>query len=308
MAWPNSGEAARLLCAVVLLGCGLLSVGPAHGQTSTQSPAAVVDSKARIISIGGDVTEIIYALGVNERLVAVDSTSQFPASALKSLKSVGYMRALSTEGVLSMKPTFIIASERAGPPEVVKALKSAITYVEIIDGTSAAGVSAKIDAVAAALGVTERGKVLSQQVRDDLTKLANSRTTINKPLRALFILNTQSGRVTVGGSGTSADAILSLAGLVNTASSVTGFKPVSDEALLTMRPEVAVVMARSSGEHDAKAALALPALATSPAAQNGKVIVMDGLMLLGFGPRVAEAARSLMREAYGDKLSGGGVD
>ena len=95
---------------------------------------------SRILAIGGDVTEIVYALGAGARVVGVDTTSQFPPEALKEKKSVGYMRALSSEGVISVDATLILASERSGPPEVVKTLKAtSVPYVEIPDQHSAAG-------------------------------------------------------------------------------------------------------------------------------------------------------------------------
>jgi iron complex transport system substrate-binding protein len=272
-----------------------------HAAAQSGTPQSSPQDLSRIASIGGDITEIIYALGVDARLVAVDATSQFPQAALKTHRNVGYMRALSTEGVLSVRPTLVIASERAGPAEVVKSLKATVPYVEISEGTSAESVPQKIEAVAAVLNVAERGRLLSQKVRTELDALAQQRSRIGKPLKALFVLNVQSGRVTVGGASTSADAIFRLAGLENAAQAVSGFKPVSDEALLAMKPDVIVVMARSSGQHDAEAALALPTLATSPAVRERRVIVMEGLLLLGFGPRVADAARQLMTSAYGDR-------
>jgi iron complex transport system substrate-binding protein len=101
----------------------------------------------------------------------------------------------------------------------------------------------------------------------------------------------------VGGSDTSADAILRLAGLVNSASELKGFKPVGDEALLAMAPEFVVIM-RSSGNHETATVPSVAGLAASPAGRNNRFLSMDGLYLLGFGPRVASAARDLMREAY----------
>mgnify|MGYP002397398202 FL=1 len=90
------------------------------------------DQLQRIVSVGGDVTEIIFALGLGDRVVAVDTTSQYPPDAVKEKKSVGYMRALSTEGVLSVAPTLIVASADAGPPEVVAALKgSTVPFVAV---------------------------------------------------------------------------------------------------------------------------------------------------------------------------------
>src|SRR5690606_18310102 len=98
-----------------------------------------------ILSIGGDVTEILYALKADDRIVAIDSTSQFPGDALKQKQDVGYMRALSAEGVLSTNPTVIIAASDAGPPPVVDVLKaSSIPYVQVPDDKSPEGVAAKI--------------------------------------------------------------------------------------------------------------------------------------------------------------------
>ncbi|MBC8653116.1 ABC transporter substrate-binding protein, partial [Providencia vermicola] len=68
----------------------------------------------RIVTLGGDVTEIVYALGAEQQLVARDSTSLHPEQATK-LPDVGYMRMLNAEGVLSMRPTLVLASELAKP-------------------------------------------------------------------------------------------------------------------------------------------------------------------------------------------------
>ncbi len=253
---------------------------------------------SRIVAVGGDVTEILYALGQQARIIAVDATSQFPPEALTEKKSVGYMRALSTEGVLSVGADLAIVSERAGPPEVVKALKSSLAYVEIPDGTTAEGVPVKIRAVANAVGVSALGEKLAGHVARELETLKSERGKITKPLRALFVLNVQAGRVTVGGDGSSADAVLKLAGLENAASTISGFKPVGDEALIGMKPDIVITMRRGAGGHDTDQVLALPGLAASPAGQTRRVVVMDGLYLLGFGPRVASAAGELMAAAY----------
>jgi iron complex transport system substrate-binding protein len=129
----------------------------------------------RILSLSGDVTEILYDLGQSDKVVAVDTTSQFPASALKEKKSVGYLRALSAEGMLSVNPTLIIASEQAGPPEVVKALKSSgVRYVDIADKPTAEGVPDKVttsEALSAPTTQRKRSRRRSKQI------LLRSRTT-----------------------------------------------------------------------------------------------------------------------------------
>ena len=177
-----------------------------------------ISNATRILAIGGDVTEILYALGAGDRVVAVDATSQFPEAALKEKKNVGYMRALSTEGCLSVDATVIFASERSGPPEVVKSLKAAsIPYVEIPDQHSAQGIIAKVRLIAQAIGAEAEADKIAAQVDRDFAALAASTAKIKRPLRALYVLGVQNGRVSVGGQNTSADAILKLAGAENVA-------------------------------------------------------------------------------------------
>ena len=141
---------------------------------------------SRILSIGGDVTEILYALKADGKIIAVDATSQFPAEALKDKPNVGYLRALSAEGVLATNPTLILASKDAGPPPVVAALKaSSIPYVEIPDDDTPEGVAAKIRFVAAEVGAQEAGEALAKDVERDFALLAEQRAKITKPVRAL---------------------------------------------------------------------------------------------------------------------------
>ena len=206
---------------------------------------------SRILSIGGDITELLYALGAGKRIVAVDTTSQHPPEALKEKKSVGYMRALSAEGVISVDASLIIASDRSGPPEVVKALKAApVPYVEVGEHLDAEGVVKKARLVAGIVGLEQAGEELAARLEREFAGLAEMRGRITRPVRVLFVLNAGGGRVTVGGGGSSADAILKLAGAANAAAGVSGFKPLSEEALADLQPEAIVTMRRSGGNHD----------------------------------------------------------
>ena len=261
----------------------------------------VVDT-SKILSIGGDITEILYALGLSSHIIAVDSTSQFPADALKQKGNVGYMRALSTEGVLSVGASLVIASERSGPAEVVKALKqTAVPYVEVADGLSPEGVIEKVRFVARTVDALKQGDELADKLNSQFKALAEQRAAIKRPVRALFLLSMQGGRATVGGSGTSADAILKLAGAENAAASVNGFKPLVDEALVEMMPDVIVAMKRfASGSHESEQVFAMKGIQVTPAGAARRVVTMDGLYLLGFGPRTPAAALDLMHEIYPD--------
>lgn len=293
------------LCAflVAFLAAAVSSPAPAEevavidggGRTVT------VTNTSRILSVGGDVTEILYALGAGNRIVAVDTTSQFPPSALKEKKSVGYMRALSSEGVLSVGATVVIASEAAGPPEVVKTLKStSVPYVEVADRSSPEGIADKVGLIAKVIGKKAQGEKLVQQMMADFASLAQRRAKIERPLRALFVLAIQNGRLMVGGQSTSADAIIKLAGAINAAEGVKGFRPLPDEAVVELAPDIIFAMRRSgaNAENDLSQVFALKGVQATPAGKAKRIVTVDGQYMLGFGPRTAAAAHDLMSEFY----------
>lgn len=256
----------------------------------------------RIVAIGGSVTEFIFAMGQADRLVARDATSSMPPEAM-ALPDVGYMRQLSAEGVLSVRPDLIIAEEGAGPPETIALLKSSgIPYEEIPSGASPGGVLAKAEAVAAALAAPDPGVVAA--LKADLDAAAAAAAAVERPLRVLFALSLQGGRVLAAGTGTEAEAIIEMAGGRNAVSGFEGYKPLTDEAVIAAAPDVILMMDRGDNAVDLDTLraelLALPAIASTPAGKDGRIIRMNGLYLLGFGPRTGKAALDLHRALYGD--------
>lgn len=261
------------------------------------------DGSDRIVAIGGSVTEIVYALGQQDRLVARDTTSSWPPEAL-ALPDVGYMRALSPEGVLSVAPGMILSEEGAGPPEAIGVLQKAnIPYVVVPEALSREGILEKVRIVGDALGVSERAEDLASQLDDRLraAEAAAAQVPEAERKRVLFVLSTAGGRVMAGGRNTSADAIITMAGGINAMHDFEGYKPVTDEAVAAAAPEVVLMMDRT-GDHATgpDALFAMPALAATPAAEDRALVKMSGLLLLGFGPRTADAVTGLHAELYGE--------
>lgn len=250
---------------------------------------------SRIASVGGAVTEIVFALGEQNRLVARDTTSNYPATAL-DLPDIGYIRALSAEGVLSANPDLILSEEGAGPIETLDLLReAAIRIEEVPGGFTSDAIAQKVMAVAQVLGVPEKGAVLAAQVERQIAAAVAEVDSAHRP-KVLFILSTDGGRVMAGGGDTSADAIITLAGGQNAAVGFNGFKPITDEAIVTSGADVILMMDRE-GDHkaDNAALLAHPALGQTAAAQNGAVVRMDGMLLLGFSVRTGQAISQLAR-------------
>lgn len=248
---------------------------------------------ARIVSVGAAVTETVCALGAAARLVAVDSTSLFPA-AVRALPKVGYFRALAPEGLLALRADLLLLSDEAGPPQAIEVLRAAGAPLRILPAAQdGEGAARRILAVAAALELD--GAPLAEAVRADWRAL-DAPIAALPPRPAIFVLSVARGAPLVAGARTQADAMLRAAGAANVVQGFEGYRPLSPEAAARLAPEVAVLMSHALAEAGgAEALLRLPAFAVTPLARGGRIIGMDGAYLLGFGPRAAQARRDLAR-------------
>lgn len=266
--------------------------------SAAAAPALAGD---RVVGVGGGVTEIIYALGQQHRLVARDTTSSHPPEVL-SLPDVGYLRALSPEGLLQLEPDLIIADQGAGPHETIALMRAAeVPFVQVSDGYTPEAVLDRITEVATALNVPQEGAALAATVSERFAEVARVGATVETPLRVLFIISAQGGRINASGRGTAAAGMIALAGAENAVTAFDGYRLLTDEAVAAAAPDVILMMDREGDLAIADAdILAHPALGITPAAQNGRILRMDGLFLLGFGPRTPEAALALHDALYGD--------
>jgi iron complex transport system substrate-binding protein len=243
----------------------------------------------RLVTVGGAVTETVFALGAGERVIAVDSTSRFPAP-VGRLPQVGYMRALAPEGLLGLSPDLLLLSGEAGPPQALAVLRAAGAPMAVVpDEAGIGGAVRKIGAVAAALGLD--GAPLARQVAEDWAAL-DAPVAALRPVRAIFLLSAARGAPLVSGRDTHADALLRAAGAVNVVTAFPGYRPLSAEAAAGLAPEAVVMMEHALAEAGGvEALLRIPALAVTPAAATRRVVALDGSYALGFGPRAAHARR-----------------
>jgi iron complex transport system substrate-binding protein len=258
-----------------------------------------IDDPARIVSIGGAVTEILYALGFADRIAGVDATSLYPSAALRDKPNVGYMRQLSPEGVLGLNPSLVLAVQGSGPKETMDVLEAAKVPLVLVPETfSEAGLLQKIKLVGHAMGADRRAECLTAAVAQDLAQLRELRAKVTKPVRVMFLMSLLNGRAMAAGQSTAANEIIRMAGGVNAIDGYDGYKIVTDEAIVAAKPDVVLSIQRGKDSLDADAVYAHPAFALTPVAANKTFISMEGLYLLGFGPRTAAAARDLSAKLY----------
>ena len=281
-----------------------LSVASAQTTLIDAVGSEFVADTSRVITLGGDLTEIVYALGEDDHLVAVDTSSIHPPEAIASLPKVGYVRRLSAEGVLSLGPTLILASADAGPPEVLAQIRQAGVSLAIVPGEdSVAGAQAKIRFLGEVFGADARAADLVRQIDLDVleAQLYLDAIRASDAPAVMFVYARGAGTLLVSGTATSANAMIVLAGAENAVVGYEGYKPLTAEAAVSAAPDVLLLLSDGLESVGGVAGLAdLPGLALTPAYENGRVVAFDDLYLLGFGPRTGEAIRDLTLALYPD--------
>lgn len=260
---------------------------------------AFAHSDQRIVSVGGAVTETIYLLGRQDRLVGADTTSTYPAAA-NDLPKVGYMRALSAEGVLSLRPDMLIAADGSGPPGALETLAQAGVRIERVpEARSIDDVVEKVGKIADLTDAATKGDVLSAEIARRAEIVAAAIAGRSASPRVLFLMQLREGAMLCAGEGTAAEAIIGLAGGRNALSGFDGYKPVSAESVLAEDPDFILMMAHVAEQSGGVEGLREePRLSAVPAAREGRIVVMEGLKLLGFGPRTADATAELARHLH----------
>lgn len=249
----------------------------------------------RVVSVGGALTEIVYALKADAQLVGVDTTSLYPEAATQ-LPQVGYQRQLSAEGVLSLKPDLVLVTEEAGPPAVLEQIQATGTkLIKLPSEYSAEGVVKKIQGVADALNKTTEGKQLSASFTQDLAAV-QAQLVKTEPPKVVLLLSMGKGSPMAAGGATAAHAMIDLAGGRNAfAETHTGYKAVSTEAMIAANPDLLLISKdtlTSLGGID-QALSAIPGLNLTNAGKKRRIVTMEGLHLLGFGPRLPQVAAEL---------------
>ena len=249
----------------------------------------------RIVTAGGAMTEIVFALGEGAHVIAVDTTSLYPRTAIASLPKIGYLRQLSVEGILSTKPDLILADVDAGPKNVLDQLESMGAPIAHFSAEhTVTSVAPKVRFVGDAIGQTAAAEGLAADFSQDLATIDDAVATLKQRPTALFLIAVGANGLRGAGEGTAAAEMIARAGAVNSFAAVTGYKPVSAEAGLGADPDYLLFMQQTVDELGGIEAIAnLPVLAKLTAAKARRIVAMDGNYMLNFGPRTAHAIREL---------------
>jgi iron complex transport system substrate-binding protein len=282
----------------LLAGAGAASASlwlPAHAQTPAKLP--------RLVTLGGAITEVVYMLGAEGQLVGTDTTSLFPPAALNTPK-VGYMRALSAEGLLSLKPDAVIGTTEAGPVVVLDQLRTAGVRVDLIEADHTwAEIQRKVQVVGRASARVPQAQALQAKLDADWAavqkEVADAVKSRGRKPKVLFIL-THGASPQVAGGKTAADAMINFAGGINVmiiSNGFNGYRPMTAEAMAAAAPDFVLTSTQGvEAQGGVDKFWARPELALTPAFKKRALVQLDALELIGFGPRLPQTVRALCQQ------------
>ena len=254
-------------------------------------------SADRLVVAGGSLSELIYAMGVGNRVVGVDETTSYPPETA-ALPHIGYWKQLSSEGILSLHPDSFITWQDAGPQIVLDQLRAQKVNVVTLPRVPAtvAQMYANIRELAQTLRIPEQGETLIDRIRQRLDRVQHSVEAKNAPIKAMFILSAGGSAPQVAGKGSVADAIMTLAGAQNVATHAQ-YKSYSAESLIAANPEVIVVTSQMV-DGDLNRLSAIAGITHTAAWKNQRIVAVDQALILGMGPRVADAVEALHQQFW----------
>ena len=249
-----------------------------------------------IVVAGGSITEIIYFLNLQNKLVGVDVTSNYPLNA-KKLPSIGYIRNLSIEGLLSLKPNLILAEESIGPPIIVKQLnKTSVEFRMIKNNYTIDGINEKFLCISKILDIEIKNNINYKKFVNNVKKLKSFVKNNNKEKKdILLILMMKGTSPIIAGKNTSGHGFIKMIGQNNSMGKISGWKPVSSEQILIANPNYIIVTKRALKDFTSiEKFLKLPGISSTKAAKNKNVFIKDGMSLLGYGPRTINVAKEIL--------------
>ncbi|MCZ8344458.1 MAG: hemin ABC transporter substrate-binding protein [Leptospira sp.] len=241
---------------------------------------------ARIVSLSGTTTEILFALGVGKNVVGVDLSSSYPKDAEKIAK-IGYMRTLSTEGILSMKPNLVVGTTEAGPKSTIEQLEKVNIQTSILEESyTFQSIESKILSIGKLVQKENEARKLIQTVSNEYKSLPFHKTNV----RVLFIYSRNPNSIFVSGKNTAAHAMIELSGAINAVTEFTEYKQLTPEGLAKANPDIILIpegSAKGVGGEDF--IWSLPGMNLTKAGKEKNILIVNDLLLLGFGPRFPKA-------------------
>ncbi len=279
----------------------LLSLLACQGQQEVESEVTQPETGKnyeRIVSLSGAITELLFAMGQGDNIVGIDVTSTYPADHLHAIPRLGHVRLLNTEAVLGLQPDLIIAEKGTEESDQLAVLSgSGIEIFFLEQENSLDNPINMAQQLADQLDAQAYLAKLKSAMAEDKKALRTQLEKFSTKPRVLFIYARWTGSMMVAGTATPAAAMIELAGGENAMAGFEGFKALSTEGLLQANPDVLLLFESGLQSIGGPTGLQkIPGVSEVTAGKKEQFIAMDGLYLLGFTPRVGQAALELSQQ------------
>lgn len=251
-------------------------------------------SQERIITAGSALTETVCALGACDQIIAADRTSLYPAH-IQQLPSIGYRTGINAEGIISLKPTLVIAEREYVDEAVLSQLRATQIKLVIVDRKQSWEDTKRfINQIATALHKEREAHAIIAANEAQLAEAANLlKRTTSRP-KVLCVYNRGTSTVSTAGKDTFGD-ITTYAGGVNVFAGEQGYKPLNTESLIAANPDYLLMLSSGfEGIGGMDGVLKIPGVMQTTAGRKRQVIAIDALRLTNFGPRFGETVKELV--------------
>ena len=277
--------------AAALAGAALVACGR-FGEKSADTAGA-----DRVVCVSKQINEFMYAIGAEQHLVAVDLTSIYPPQ-IRKLPTVGYHRALSAEGIISMRPTLFLTDGNVGPDAVLEQLRKVGIPIDVmrpgntLDSAQQLLVQLgdKFGRREAADSVLAQWKAGMQEVWKDTAQFAG------KPRPRVLIIHFGQiiNNYLAVKAGGPADDMIRWAGGENAVDSVGGMMRLTPELIAKIAPDIIVATDLGFDRYGSADAFAtMPGVSLTPAGKAKRIYRITETELLYFGPRTPDTVRKL---------------
>jgi iron complex transport system substrate-binding protein len=290
----------RLIIFVVLLSLlvGLVGCHQSHFQPGTYTDdmgraISIEKSPERIVSHVPSITEILFALGLGDRIVGVSDFCDYPEEA-KSKPSVGNYFNPSIERIVALNPDLVLTD---GHSEGVKQLDSLGIALLVIDPKDFDGIFRDIELIGQATGTEARAKKLADQMKADVARITNQVKGAQK-VKAFYVIDaTDLNNPWTAGPGSFVDSLINMAGGENVAAkAVAPWVQFSIEQLVNADPEVIILPAKHGTAFTTPEELqGHPAWRQITAVKQGRIHTIDSDLVDRYGPRIVQGLEEIAK-------------
>lgn len=261
-------------------------------------------NKERIVCISKQYSEIIYALGAEKDIVAVDVSSSYPPE-IKKLPTIGYHRALSAEAILAVRPTMILEDNNIGPEHVVKQLKDLKIpmkqfghYQNTITGTDSL-----IREMGSYFDKKETAEKLCQKLDDEMERALKNTDLFSEMPKVLVIHFGQASNIyLVMTTKSNAGQLIEWAGGKMAVDGDRGMMQLSPEIVAQSNPDIILLTDFGFDRLGSKEQIgSLPGVTSTKAFKNNKIYRVEEHDMVYFGPRTGENVLKLQQLLHQDE-------